>query len=97
MMSRPTTNPRVSVTTARCMETRDRIKNICREMHVEQERPREGLERDYFVEGTFFDVLNTSRSGRGFSVLVDVESPISLGTLYTGRVTFDWDEVGDVR
>jgi len=66
-------------------------------MHVEQERPREGLERDYFVEGTFFDVLNTSRSGRGFSVLVDVESPISLGTLYTGRVTFDWDEVGDVR
>lgn len=81
---------------AKCIETRRTISDISREMHAEQERPREGLERDYFVEGTFFDVLEMTRLSRGFDVVVSVEKLSILhdtGTL--PGVKFNWDEVED--
>ena len=39
-----------------------------RQKHVEQEQPREGLERDYFPEDTLWEVVTKTRRKRGFLV-----------------------------
>lgn len=40
---------------------------LCK-LHRDQERPREGLERDYLPENTLWQVCRTSRARRGFDV-----------------------------
>lgn len=74
------------------------IFRLSHRLQLEQERPREGLERDYFAEGSLFDVLNKGRAKRGFNVVF--EAPVKNygygGGGYVQRiVTFDWDREVD--
>lgn len=41
------------------------------QLKLEQEMPREGLERDYYVDGTLYDVLEMKRERRGFDVRLE--------------------------
>lgn len=63
-----------------------------RQMKQTQEMPREGLERDYYADGTLFEVLEMTRERRGFDVKFCLNMYISMDGLY-GIVAIDsWDE-----
>lgn len=63
-------------------------------MHLEQERPREGLERDYFAENTLFDVLMKPRTSRGFRVeVIGRELSFENKLNILPGVKFDWDDI----
>lgn len=71
------------------------IIRLTHRLQLEQERPREGLERDYFAEGSLFEVLSKGRAKRGFNVVF--EAPVKNygygGGGYVQRIVrFDWDK-----
>lgn len=73
------------------------IMTITAELKREQERPREGLERDYLVEGTLHQVLGMDRRRRGFDVkmeatLTKYDNIIYKGDCHCGMIRIDdWD------
>lgn len=75
----------------------DKIMSIAAEMKREQERPREGLERDYLAEGTLYQILSMDRRRRGFTVTVEVdllgyERSLYESSSHCGTVKIeDWD------
>lgn len=75
----------------------DKIMSIAAERKREQELPREGLERDYLVEGTLYQILSMDRRRRGFAVTVEVdllgyERSIYESSSHCGTIRIeDWD------
>lgn len=49
------------------------VMSIAAKLKREQERPREGLERDYLVDGTLHQVLSMDRWRRGFDVKMEAD------------------------
>lgn len=49
------------------------VMSVAAKLKGEQERPREGLERDYLVDGTLYQILSMDRRRRGFDVKMEAD------------------------